>query len=31
MIILVKDDAKLREDVLTAEVGQHIYTKDGRD
>ena len=31
MIILVKDDAKLQEDVLTAEVGQHIYTKDGRD
>ena len=31
MIILVKDDAKLREDALTAEVGQHIYTKDGRD
>lgn len=31
MIILVKDDAKLQEDALTAEVGQHIYTKDGRD
>lgn len=31
MIILVKDDAKLREDVLTAEVGQHIYKRDGRD
>ena len=31
MIILVKDDAKLREDVLTAEVGQHIYQQDGRD
>lgn len=31
VIILVKDDAKLREDALTAEVGQHIYTKDGRD
>lgn len=31
MIILVKDDAKLREDALTAEVGQHIYSKDGRD
>lgn len=31
MIILVKDDAKLQEDVLTAEVGQHIYQQDGRD
>lgn len=31
MIILVKDDAKLREDALTAEVGQHIYSKEGRD
>lgn len=31
MIILVKDDAKLQEDALTAEVGQHIYSKDGRD
>ena len=31
MIILVKDDAKLREDSLTAEVGQHIYSKEGRD
>ena len=31
VIILVKDDAKLQEDSLTAEVGQHIYTKDGRD
>ena len=31
MIILVKDDAKLREDALTAEVGQHIYQQDGRD
>lgn len=31
MIILVKDDAKLREDALTAEVGQHIYQQEGRD
>lgn len=31
MIILVKDDAKLREDALTAEVGQHIYSREGRD
>lgn len=31
MIILVKDDANLREDALTAEVGQHIYSKEGRD
>ena len=31
MIILVKDDAKLQEDALTAEVGQHIYHQDGRD
>lgn len=31
MIIVVKDDAKLREDALTAEVGQHIYSKEGRD
>lgn len=31
MIILVKDNAKLREDALTAEVGQHIYQQDGRD
>lgn len=31
MIILVKDDAKLREDALTAEVGQHIYSKEGLD
>lgn len=31
MIILVKDDPKLKEDVLTAEVGQHIYQQDGRD
>lgn len=31
MIILVKDDAKLQEDALTAEVGQHIYSKEGRD
>lgn len=31
MIILVKDNAKLREDALTAEVGQHIYSKEGRD
>ena len=31
MIILVKDDAKLQEDALTAEVGQHIYQQDGRD
>lgn len=31
MIILVKDDAKLREDALTADVGQHIYSKEGRD
>lgn len=31
MIILVKDDAKLREDALTAEVGHHIYSKEGRD
>lgn len=31
MIILVKDDAKLQEDVLTAEVGQHISQQDGRD
>jgi hypothetical protein len=31
MIILVKDDPKLQEDVLTAEVGQHIYQQDGRD
>ena len=31
VIILVKDDAKLQEDSLIAEVGQHIYTKDGRD
>ena len=31
MIILVKDDAKLREDALTAEVGQHIYSKEGQD
>ena len=31
MIILVKDDSKLQEDALTAEVGQHIYSKEGRD
>ena len=31
MIILVKNDTKLREDILTAEVGQHIYSKEGRD
>ena len=31
MIILVKDDAKLQEDALIAEVGQHIYQQDGRD
>lgn len=31
MIILVKDDPKLQEDVLTAEVGQHIYQQNGRD
>lgn len=31
MVILVKDDPKLQEDVLTAEVGQHIYQQDGRD
>lgn len=31
MIILVNDDPKLREDSLTAEVGQHIYSKEGRD
>ena len=31
MIILVKDDAKLREDTLIADVGQHIYQQDGRD
>lgn len=31
MIILVKDDAKLQEDILTAEVGQHISQQDGRD
>ena len=31
MIILVKDDPKLQEDILTAEVGQHIYQQDGRD
>ena len=31
MIILVKDDAKLQEDALTAEVGQHIYKRDGLD
>ena len=31
MIILVKDNAKLQEDALTAEVGQHIYQQDGRD
>lgn len=31
MIILVKDDPKLQEDALTAEVGQHIYQQDGRD
>lgn len=31
MIILVNDDLKLREDSLTAEVGQHIYSKEGRD
>lgn len=31
MIILVKDDAKLLEDSLTAKVGQHIYKLDGRD
>ena len=29
MIILVKDDAKLQEDALTSEVGQHIYKHDG--
>ena len=31
MLILVKDDPKLQEDALTAEVGQHIYQQDGRD
>ena len=31
MIILVKDDPKLQEDALTAEVGQHIYQQDGQD
>lgn len=31
MIILVNDDSKLREDSLTARVGQHIYSKEGRD
>lgn len=31
MIILVKDDAKLQEDALTAEVGQHIYQREGVD
>lgn len=31
MIILVKDDPKLQEDALTAEVGKHIYQQDGRD
>lgn len=31
MIILVKGDSKLQEDALTAEVGQHIYSKEGRD
>ena len=30
-IILVKDDSKLQEDALTDEVGQHIYSKEGRD
>lgn len=29
MIILVKDNAKLQEDALTAEVGQHIYQREG--
>lgn len=31
MIILVNDDTKLREDSLTAKVGQPIYSKEGRD
>lgn len=31
MIILVKDDPKLREDSLTARVGQVIYSKEGLD
>lgn len=31
MIILVKGDPKLQEDSLTAEVGQHIYKRDGQD
>lgn len=31
MIILVKDNPKLQEDALTAEVGQHIYQRDGVD
>lgn len=31
MILLVKDDPKLREASLTAEVGQHIYKRDGQD
>lgn len=31
MILLVKDDPKLQEDSLTAEVGQHIYKQDSKD
>lgn len=31
MIILVKDDPKLREDSITASVGQYIYSKEGLD
>lgn len=31
MIILVKDNPKLREDSLTARVGQVIYSKEGLD
>ena len=31
MIILIKDDPKLQEDALTAEVGQHIYQREGVD
>ena len=31
MIILVKDNPKLQEDALTAEVGQHIYQREGVD
>lgn len=31
MIILVKDDPKLQEDSLTAQVGQHIYKQGGKD